>query len=90
MDLRKFKENYYITSQEPVFRFFDVQLRDEVDEDGDLNSAINDYYEHYEIVHSEDDLIKYFIYTIDDEEVYSTDQEQELLDKVKELASELV
>lgn len=89
MDLRKFKENYYITSQEPVFKFFDVQLRDEIDTDDDLDSAINDYYEHHEVVPT-DDLVTYYIYTIDQEEVYATKQKQELLDKVKELASELV
>ena len=88
MDLREFKENYYITSEEPVFKFFDVQLRDEIDADDDLVSAINDYYEHDEVVPT-DDLVTYFIYTIDGEEIYATDQEQELLDKVKELANEL-
>ena len=88
MDLREFKENYYITSEEPVFKFFDVQLRDEIDADDDLSSAINDYYEHDEVVPT-DDAVTYFIYRVDGEEVYATDQEQELLDKVKELASEL-
>ena len=88
MDLREFKENYYITSQEPVYTFFDVQLRDEIDADDDLGSAINDYIEHYDEFVPTDD-IAYFIYTIEGEEVYATDQEQDLLDKVKELASEL-
>ena len=88
MDLREFKENYYITSQEPVYTFFDVQLRDEIDADDDLGSAINDYITHDEVVPT-DDMITYFIYRVDGEEIFATDQEQELLDKVKELASEL-
>ena len=59
MDLREFKENYCITSQEPVFTFFDVQLRDVIDVDDDLGSAINDYIAYDEVIPT-DDMITYF------------------------------
>lgn len=87
MNLRKFKENYYITSQELVFAFYDIELHDEVDADDDLDN-VTDYTEQDEFVPT-GGKVTYTIYTSQGVEVYETDQEQELLDKVKELANEL-
>ena len=86
MNLEKFKSKYHIVTQELVFEYFEINLLDDVSEDSEFHEAIDRYIPENDTV-ATDGMTTYFIYNNDTkEEVFSTDVEQELFDKVKKLS----
>ena len=89
MNLNKFSKHYKLVSQEPVDIIYDIEL----DESKDLEvESIYDVIERHvarydRVIRNEE--INYFIYDLNDREVFNTTIESELIMKMKELMEEL-